>query len=599
MRRTFFYSTIALFISAIFFSVSCEKQEFDAPPAMEIPVGEVYDLQQLKDLYVGQPIQFDTAMSVYAVVSADETSGNLYRNIYVQDATGGINLRLKNPGGLYQGDSVRIYLNGLILGNYSGVMQLDSVDVDRNIIKLKTNVMVEPKVVTIPELSGGNYTGQLIQLDGVEFSAADTSQTWSDAIGLTTVNRILKDCDNNTVIVRTSGYANFAGVSLPNGNGSFIAVASRFNNDIQLYVRNVSEIQLNGTRCDGGGGVEPGDPVTEFFVDFENQANEVDISLTGWINVATAGNRVWRGRSFDDNLYAQATAFNSSDALNETWLITPPILLDEMDEPKLEFLNAMAFWTHAGLTVSISTDFNGSDIAGATWQPLTFNMADQSSGNYNWVESGVIDLSSFSGTAYIGFKYSAAAPQGQTGSFILDDIQLYDGEGGGGGGGSQTTIFSELFTNDIGTFAKYSVTGSQDWGWAEFDGGCMVMSGYQQNQNNENEDWLVSPAISLEGKTDVTMSFREAINFITNISDMQVLIAVDYDGSSTPDQSGTWNEVTGFTRAPGNNWTFIDSGEVSLASYEGQTIHIAFKYTSTNSASATWEVSKVEVKAAQ
>ncbi len=81
-------------------------------------------------------------------------------------------------------------------------------------------------MVTIPELAGGKYNSQLIMLENVEFSAADTAKTWSDPHGLTTQNRSLMDCDNNVVVVRTSGYANFAGVSLPNGNGTFVAIAS-------------------------------------------------------------------------------------------------------------------------------------------------------------------------------------------------------------------------------------------------------------------------------------------------------------------------------------------------------------------------------------
>ncbi len=51
-------------------------------------------------------------MSTYGVVVGDESSGNIYKNSYVQDSTGAINLRLINPGGLYVGDSIRIYLKG-------------------------------------------------------------------------------------------------------------------------------------------------------------------------------------------------------------------------------------------------------------------------------------------------------------------------------------------------------------------------------------------------------------------------------------------------------------------------------------------------------
>jgi hypothetical protein len=122
------------------------------------------------------------------------------------------------------------------------------------------------------------------------------------------------------------------------------------------------------------------------------------------------------------------------------------------------------------------------------------------------------------------------------------------------------------------------------------------MSGYASGSNNANEDWLVSPAISLVDKTGVTMNFREAINYDTNLANMKVLISTDYDGTSSPASNGTWTEVTGFTRASGSSWTFVDCGDVSLTAYEGQTIFIAFKYLSTSSVGATWEISRVEVK---
>ena len=40
----------------------------------------------------------------------------------------------------------------------------------------------------------------------------------------------------------------------------------------------------------------------------------------------------------------------------------------------------------------------------------------------------------------------------------------------------------------------------------------------------------------------------------------------------------------------GGSWTFISSGEMPLTDYIDQTIYIAFKYTSSASASATWEI---------
>ncbi|MBE0638487.1 MAG: choice-of-anchor J domain-containing protein [Bacteroidales bacterium] len=553
LKKLVFPSLLLITVFTMIFA-SCVKQDFDEPPSKEIPVGEVVSIADLKAMYNGQFLKFDTAMSTYGVVVGDETSGNIYKNSYIQDATGAINLRLKNPGGLYVGDSVRVYLNGLILGNYSGVMQLDSVDVDLNIVKIKTGVLIEPTLVTIPQLAGGAYNSMLIKLEGVEFSASDTSKTWSDAVGLTTVNRTLKDCNNSTVIVRTSGYANFAGVSLPDGNGVFIGIASQFNNDIQLYVRDLNEIDLTGERCGGGGGgtgTGSGTQADPYNVVSGIEKQNATPYVVGWVKgyiVGAVKSGITSIVSNDDIDYAAPFT-----------LATNVLIADSPTENN--YLNCVIVNLPAGSP--LRSEVNLLDNPDNLGKLLSVNGT----------------LRTYFGAA--GLRDSS----GENADFEL--------EGGGGGGG--TSIFEEEFDSNLGTFTAYSVTGTQVWGWGNFDGGCVVMSGYQ-GSSFANEDWLISPAISLEGHTGVTLNFREAINYITNINDLKVLISTDYDGTSDPSTNGTWTELTGFNRAPGNNWTFVNSGDVSLAAYENQTIRIAFKFISTESGSSTWEISKVEVK---
>ncbi|MGB4205488.1 MAG: DUF5689 domain-containing protein [Bacteroidales bacterium] len=173
-----------------------------------------------------------------------------------------------------------------------------------------------------------------------------------------------------------------------------------------------------------------------------------------------------------------------------------------------------------------------------------------------------------------------------------EDFELEEG----GGSGGEDYLFVEDFKKDLGTFSTYSVAGDQVWEWADFDSGCAKMTGFVGGTHYVNEDWLISPEISLSGQTGVKMSFREAINHITSINDLKVLISTDFSGSGNPN-TATWTELTGFTRAAGNSWTFIETNEVSLAAYEGQNIYIAFKYTCSSSASSTWEVGKVMLSA--
>jgi hypothetical protein len=76
---------------------------------------------------------------------------------------------------------------------------------------------------------------------------------------------------------------------------------------------------------------------------------------------------------------------------------------------------------------------------------------------------------------------------------------------------------------------------------------------------------------------------------------MKVLISTDYDGVSLPTESGTWTQLTGFSRPAGNSWTFYDSGYIDISEYDGQKIYIGLQYTSTTSNGATWEVSKISL----
>jgi hypothetical protein len=92
----------------------------------------------------------------------------------------------------------------------------------------------------------------------------------------------------------------------------------------------------------------------------------------------------------------------------------------------------------------------------------------------------------------------------------------------------------------------------------------------------------------------VELMFREAVNFIGSMEDVKVLVSTNYSGTGNPNDA-TWTELTGFTRSAGNSWTFVNTSQISLATWEGSDIRIAFKYVSTTSKAGTWEISRVVV----
>ncbi|MEZ4852935.1 DUF5689 domain-containing protein [Flavobacterium sp.] len=155
------------------------------------------------------------------------------------------------------------------------------------------------------------------------------------------------------------------------------------------------------------------------------------------------------------------------------------------------------------------------------------------------------------------------------------------------------TFFEDGFENDWTIWTKYSVTGAQEWTWGTNGYGnpdnYAKMSGYSGG-NNVNDDWLISPAVDLSTATEAALSFDTAKNYTGN--DLEIYVSSNYDGSSAP-STATWTQVTGNLST--GSWNWIGSGNIDVTSYVGGNLYVAFRYTSTSSASSTWEVDNVRV----
>ena len=258
------FKPLILIFSGTILMHGCLDKDFEAPDPLDIPIGEVHTIAELRQIFAdggNQPIRFTEDVTIFGVVTMDATSGNIFRSAFLEDNTAAINLRLTSPGGLYQGDSLRLNLRGTVLSSFENMLQIDSAHVGNNIVKLRTMVDFEPEVVNINTLlSNPGYQAKLVKLENVEFQANELGQTFADADNLLARNRMLRDCDGNQIIVRTSGYANFADELLPEGNGSLVAVLAQFRDDRQLFIRSFDEIKMDGERCPTPG--EDMDPIT-------------------------------------------------------------------------------------------------------------------------------------------------------------------------------------------------------------------------------------------------------------------------------------------------------------------------------------------------
>jgi hypothetical protein len=155
------------------------------------------------------------------------------------------------------------------------------------------------------------------------------------------------------------------------------------------------------------------------------------VSISGWLNHATAGTRTWLARQFGDpvNRYAQATAFNATaDASNVMWLIAPGVNMDLSTGESLSFQYNSGYDNGFALAVLYSNNFDGTTggIATATWTDITSNFtipAGSSSAYGTLATAGSMNVSALTGTVYFAFRYTGAAT-GTTTTVQIDNILL-------------------------------------------------------------------------------------------------------------------------------------------------------------------------------
>ena len=156
-------------------------------------------------------------------------------------------------------------------------------------------------------------------------------------------------------------------------------------------------------------------------------------------------------------------------------------------------------------------------------------------------------------------------------------------------------IFSESFASGQGVFTIQDVVlpDGLSYVWQHAPSySCMKASAYVSGQNYATESWLISPAINLSGVSSAKLSFSQAVNYASPNGALSVMVSTNYNDNVT---TATWTPLSLDQWPAGNNWTFITSS-ADLTGYAGQNVTIAFKYTSTTSASATWEVKNFVVE---
>lgn len=154
----------------------------------------------------------------------------------------------------------------------------------------------------------------------------------------------------------------------------------------------------------------------------------------------------------------------------------------------------------------------------------------------------------------------------------------------------------ETFAESLGTFKTEQLVNDYAWKHEVYNSKAYAkVSGFANGESQDAESWLISPAINLTGETAARITFDYVINkgdASLASKNHQLMITDNYTGDFITTE---WTAID-FGATNDNTWTFRSASAAIPAQFIGKSaVVIAFKYTSTKSASSTWEVNNVVV----
>ncbi len=257
----------------VIINASCLKKDFDSPPdksgydpklEVNLSIAELHDR-----LKASLSQKIDSDWTIYGIVTANDKSGNFYKQITVEDETGGVtvnidatNLHVKFPvgrkiylklKGLYYGFDAMLPQIGGVPDNQGIVGRISGAKVDEHLVRANfPNAVPTTHYADLSMLqqTNVNMLNRLVSINGLQVVKEDTAKTFASPPSVSSGTSItLQDCEGRKIFLRTSAYADFQGVVLPVGRGTVKGIYTVFNNIPQLIIREASDIDMPGARC--------------------------------------------------------------------------------------------------------------------------------------------------------------------------------------------------------------------------------------------------------------------------------------------------------------------------------------------------------------
>lgn len=196
------------------------------------------------------------AVKVFVVSSLEANTLTSKKNVYVQDATGGIQVRFQNDATWNFGDEIAIDLSGQKIIYYGGAIQIDALP-NSNVQTVSTGNSVEAKQVSVADFMEGKYESQYVALPDVQVVEADLNKTIVMNDSHTSIN--VEDITGHSFVIFSSKYTVFGDEKVPQGAGTLKGVSMVYNGTMQIGLTSRNDYAgMTGTRFESqGGGDDP------------------------------------------------------------------------------------------------------------------------------------------------------------------------------------------------------------------------------------------------------------------------------------------------------------------------------------------------------
>lgn len=185
---------------------------------------------------------------------------------------------------------------------------------------------------------------------------------------------------------------------------------------------------------------------------------------------------------------------------------------------------------------------------------------------------------------HIGVRSPKAFTLGEGGGTTPDDPVTPPAQG---------ALYSETFASGMGDFTTENITLPEGLSYifkADTQYGYIKASAYASGKNYASEAYLVSPVFDATKASKLTAKFDQALNYFASIdaAKTEATIVARVEG-------GEWQTLTIPTYPEKTGWTFVNTGDIDLAAFDGKKFQIAFRYTSTDTKAGTWEIKNFEI----